>query len=632
MPNRTTPPHSALNSSTATARPGRSALATLLLLANMPNMLAAAEEAAAENESLEEITVTSRRVANDRPAATYPTLATALRFNPRTELQARGLPEGQADITVRGGVFENTGTRIGAVTIFDPQTGHYTAGLPLGPQLLTRPSVALGVDNALGGFNATVASLSYRLNPIYSGGTITAGVGSNNTNYQSVLGSTTSESNRSIVGLTVSATRSEGDGTEANGDHAFRRLNVHGQWRGDRHQSDLVVAYQDKFYGWPGGYTGFSSLPETDDTQTTLVLASHRAEQEAGHWELSAFWRRLVDDYDFDRRTREVGVPGAYDHETEVWGAGIQGSRDVKPFSVQYGVQYSGDRVVESTDLRFGDFNRRRYLSARVVPNLDLGIGRWQANAKAGAAWDWSNRDGERLQPILGLTLDDAASGTHWGLSFVETSQLPGYTALNSSPTGLFAGNAQLDRETSKQWTLDFRQTFAAGDIEVSVFQRQDDDLVDWTYSTSTPFSRRANPVDLRVEGVEILGRLQTGAWQWLAGATWVDKDANYRSDTVNASFYALNYAEARATLGAVWSASPTITLRLDNEYRKQSTNPLRNSSGEAWLSALSLTWQPGSHWRLSGSVDNLGDENFEFFPGTPAVGRQGSLSVSYRF
>ena len=90
-------------------------------------------------DEIAEITVTESRVANTRPAGTYASPATVLRFDPTTELQSRGLPEGQADVTVRGGLFENTGFKTGAVTIMDPQTGHYVAELPIDPGFLSAP-------------------------------------------------------------------------------------------------------------------------------------------------------------------------------------------------------------------------------------------------------------------------------------------------------------------------------------------------------------------------------------------------------------------------------------------------------------------------------------------------------------
>ena len=76
----------------------------------------------AEAAVLEQVTVTARRVANLAPAGSFAATATELRFDPQINLQARGLPEGQADVTVRGGLFENTGFRLGAVTVIDAAT------------------------------------------------------------------------------------------------------------------------------------------------------------------------------------------------------------------------------------------------------------------------------------------------------------------------------------------------------------------------------------------------------------------------------------------------------------------------------------------------------------------------------
>jgi hypothetical protein len=76
------------------------ALMLSLPVLSLAPLLAAADEAA-EAEEITEITVNARRVANLRPAASYATAATVLRFDPLTELQSRGLAEGQSDVTVR---------------------------------------------------------------------------------------------------------------------------------------------------------------------------------------------------------------------------------------------------------------------------------------------------------------------------------------------------------------------------------------------------------------------------------------------------------------------------------------------------------------------------------------------------
>ena len=77
---------------------------------------------------------------------------TALRYEPLVDVQARNFAEDQADVAIRGGIFENTGFRIGGVSLYDPQTGHYFAEIPVAPAMLSAPQVLTGVDNALDGF------------------------------------------------------------------------------------------------------------------------------------------------------------------------------------------------------------------------------------------------------------------------------------------------------------------------------------------------------------------------------------------------------------------------------------------------------------------------------------------------
>jgi hypothetical protein len=138
------------------------------------------------DDEVSEIVVTADRVANLQPAGTYSSVVTMLRFDPLTEVQSRGLPEGQADITVRGGLFENIGFKTGAVTIMDPQTGHYVAELPIDPQFLTAPTVLTGVDNSLAGFNSNIATVEYALRSITDGGSVSLGAGNDSLQYQAL--------------------------------------------------------------------------------------------------------------------------------------------------------------------------------------------------------------------------------------------------------------------------------------------------------------------------------------------------------------------------------------------------------------------------------------------------------------
>mgnify|MGYP001825339094 CR=1 FL=1 len=599
-------------------------------------ILAAAVSAGGEEETrvLELVTVTSQRVANLQPAGSYASTATELRFDPQINLQARGLPEGQADITVRGGLFENTGFRLGAVTVTDPQTGHYAVEIPFDTGMLSTPEVLTDFDNGLNSFNASVATVSYGFVPVSGAGSLSAGAGSDGLLYATVRAGRSSPTERGgSFGTLLSASGSRGDGALENGDHEFKRFSGQLQWTGTDRETNLLFGYHDKFAGWPGMYTGFATLPETDHTKLGLALLDHHWNDQNGWWEVGLAWRQLENDYDFDRRTQESGLPGSFEHETRNLSLGLAGLQHFAGLDWYISGQFTADRLVRSTDLTHGHFNSRSFGALGVAPerSWDLASGA-TVTARAGLKADFSNRDENALAPMFRLALQrPAAAGIdRWDLSWARTSQLPGYTALNSRPGGLFGGNAKLQRAYADTLKLGYSRETANWTASAALFHRSDDDLVDWTWRRGAPFARQANPVDIDVTGFEGFFSWQSTALEITGGYAWLHKDADYGDEEVDASYYALNFAEHRLTLAAIWQPRDAWELRLDNEYRVHGDNALRSSRDRAWIVAASIAWQAAPSFQLRMVADNLADSDFQEFPGTPPVGRQLSLGLAY--
>lgn len=618
----------------------RKLVSTALSLSLFGAPVSSAQQSAESSDDttgeIAEITVRAVRVANTRPAGSYASPVTVLRFDPLTEIQSRGIAEGQSDVTIRGGVFENTGFKLGAVTVMDPQTGHYAAGLGIDPALLSAPTIYEGIDNAVEGFNSAIGTVAYRIRSLDDGGLISLGAGSDAMNFQSLrFAGTTVDRAGNVVGASISYARSEGDGSVPSGDHRFSRYNLHLQRSAAASQSDLLLSYQDKFYGWPGAYTGFASLAETDDTQTTLILANHRVEANRGWWELGTYYRRLVDDYDFDRNTVESRAPGSFEHETRNFAIGLRGEQRMGLVAWSYTAQITSDELVRSTDLTNGDFNNRTSAKVTIAPSFDIDLEEARTmTLRAGAAVDYSNRDSSAVSPLIGVVyrqLTDYGQ-TDVSVEYAATSQLPGYTALNSNPSGLFGGNPNLGRERARQLAVSAGHETGQWQGRLTVFSRRDDKLVDWTYSTGAPFSRQANPVDIDVVGFEALFERQWPTIDLVAGYTYIDKNEDYGSALVNASFYALNFARHRATLALRYRFADSYELRVDNEYRRQQDNPLRVGDDSTYLASLSLLWESAQLDGLSACLiaDNLTNSEFQPFPGTPAAGRQLSLNASY--
>ena len=584
----------------------------------------------ADTPVLEEVSVIAARVANQHPSASASTIATALRFDPETDIQARGAAESQADILIRGGTFENTAVTVGAMTIMDPQTGHYALELPIDPDLLSRPSIRVGSAHGSASMNATAGSVQYALLPIEAFSTLTLGVGENAMSLQSLgIARTRALTATDSMAIALAAARSSSDGTVTNGDHDMERYNLAVQHRSDSHQSDLLLAYQDKFFGWPGAYTGFATLAETDHTKTSLVLANHRAVNGATNYQVSAYARELVNDYDFDRSTVERGGPGAFDHVTRVWGIGGQLATNLSGNRIEYTGQWHSDELVSSTDLTEGDFTSRDYLSLSVAPVWLAAIGREQVTFKTGLSYADTNRDSSQLGPLVSVLWAASDRPLTLGIDYTQTSQVPGYTALRSRPNGLFGGNSDLGREVSQQLNLDLAYQAERAKLEVAAYLRNDRDLVDWTYSILRTTKRQANPVDLDVMGLQWRISGETRALSWSVGGSVIDKQADYGAAAVNASYYALNYAKQRANVALVWQITDAVALFLDSEYRKHASNPLRQSSAEAYFTSVSVDYIWSSRARVSVLIDNLTNDRFEYFPGSPGGARSASVRLT---
>ena len=594
--------------------------------------------AAAPATQLDPLTVASPRVANQAPGGTFAMPVSVLRYEPRVDLQARNLVEGQADLTLRGGTFESTGWALGAVSLGDPQTGHYLAELPVDPAMLTPPQLLFGADLALGPLNATAGGLRQDWRPLRAGGGVRVGAGAHGLRRAELRHAWVRPAGTSGQGsgIEFSLARSVADGAILHGDHEFDRANVRLQHRGPAGQTDLFAGYQGKRFGWPNLYTPFNS-PEFENLQTRLTLLSHRQDRGAeGGWEAAVFERRHKDDYAFNRFA-PLGPVHPFQHTTWLRGGAAHVHGRWAGFDYELKGEAQADRL-RSTSLLSGPY------TSRATTRLALQVGRETVLAGGGALWaraglvhDDSNRDPGSLSPLLTLerTFTSGNPLQRLHLSATRATQLPTYTALASSASaGLFRGNPRLGRAAATTVEAGAAFRVAGWDASASAFTRADRRLVDWTFRRGVT-ARSASPMDVDVAGFEAQARRSWGRAAVVLGYTALTKDDTYRVAGVDASFYALNYARHRATLAVQAQLGRDWVLSIDHAWRRQASNLLRTVGGERALhGTLGLAYRPAAQPRLEVSllIENLWDDRFQEIPAVPASPRQPSFSAAWRW
>ncbi len=551
----------------------------------------------------------------------------ALRYEPLLDVQARNLTEAQVDVTIRGGIFENTGFRVGGSTLLDPQTGHYLAEIPIAPAMLGSPDILTGSASATGATNATTGTVAYGWRPVRTGGALTVGAGEFATRREEASVGQLSDERvfGARLGADVDFAHSDSNGSVAFGDSHFDRVNARVQLAGASAQTDLFAGYQAKFFGWPNLYTPFNSL-ESENLETTFFAFNHRADLGGGDWmQLSAYHRRNKDDYAFNRFA-PLGPVHPFQHTTWVTGAALDGRNTLSDLVLAWRGEILADRLA-STSLTFGPYRDRTLAKLALVPEKTIGV----MTLRAGATYDYSDRNGSRLSPLLEWALLDGAR--RWHASYERVTQLPTYTALKSSPTsGLFRGNQNLGRESSHQAELGVTDTLAGWSLAATAFWRHDDALVDWTFLRGVT-ARTANAVNLDTEGFEAVARRSWAACDLVVGYTALAKNSDYRGASVDASFYALNYARHRLTAAITARLGHGFELRMDNTARIQAANLLRVTGGDrAVISSLGLTFRPAK-WRgasLTLQTDNLWNSTFQDVPAVPAARRTVTGGASY--
>lgn len=582
--------------------------------------------------TLPDLTVFAQETANTRPASTYETIVSNLDFDPRIDFQSRNMAEAQGDVSVRGGIFEATGFRVGTATLFDPQTGHYSTELPIAPEMLSKASVYTGADNAFYGFNSTAGTIAYQWSPIKEGGSFTFGGGENQLNFlrfhDAKLEALSGKDGWTLA-YEAEYSRSESDGNTRYSDHNFYRTSARIQLAGPNSQTDFFAGYLDKFFGQEGMYAGYGS-PETEDIQTALFLVNHKFTYDLmSHWEATTYYRNNIDHYIYNR----LSPDRTFMHETKVFSIGLSGAHALNnPFTLNYSLQLTAD-TIDSTTLENGDFTHRSYYKLTLLPEYRKSLNeRQDFTFKFGASYDDTNRNKSELSPIAEVSLqtdegNNQSRRTY--LSYAETTQVIGYGAIGGrTDSGLYRSNPYLARETSKNLELGCELDRSDWSLQTALFYRWDDDLVDWTYTGVG--ARSAKNVDIETFGFEVISRKRWKTVEGIASYAYLKKSEDYGDPQVIGSFYALNFPRHRATFGFIHTPNDRLEIRLDNEWRHHSENDLRLGPNHALFSHLGISFFPDSNKdkEVFLSFEKPWGDSFQEIPRTPGRGDQFSFGM----
>lgn len=417
------------------------------------------------------------------------------------DIRQRGTNGTQADVSVRGGSFDQVLVLLNGVNITDPQTGHFNLDIPLDLSDVSRIEILQGSSARLLGPNAFSGAINIvtenlgkkALNVQLTGGSF-------NTFGQSISGNIGNDKLNTFASISHKSSDGYIDFTDFDMSNAFVQTSYKTRNTG---KFDLQLAAQLKDFG----ANSFYSLKYPNQFESTKTfMASLNWSLSKGKFSCNAqtYWRRHHDRFELYRdsiSTKPAWYKGHNYHMTDITGGKTSASynsiigkttigvdvRNEHIFSNALGVGADSIAVPFETNKYFTkSYNR---LVSTGLMDHSVSIGKWYLSLGVASTY---SEDFEF----------SSYGGLDVGYSFNENVKL--YASANSATrlptfTDLFlvssvqAGNAALKPEQSKTLEIGTKIYQQQWSLNAAVFYRMGQNVIDWIKPNSSAVKYEAS-------------------------------------------------------------------------------------------------------------------------------------------
>lgn len=550
------------------------------------------------------------------------TVADILKYLPGVDVRTRGANGAQADVSMRGGTFDQVLVMINGVNLTDAHTGHYSLNLPITASLIERVEVLQGTAAHLFGLNAfsgainiitrsagdvpaegayelqMTAGMNGLVNPSLSGrwkkGEWYANASAEYSRAEGYAAPTPSEKEQTAI---------------KNSDYQLANVYFQTGYKGLEVQ--LGAQYKD---AGAGMYYGFGSQDQFDATRTAFASARY-AHTWATRWtlEAAASYRANYDRYEWHRGQRLYGNF----HFSQASSAHVKAHFASQIGRTTVGLEVRNENI-HSTNL--GDTVK----ADGQVPNVDgfdlkdlrvldlvKGANRLSVNyfaeqsffwrslsASVGISGNWNNQFGHNVTGGANIGYEYMRDASVY-VNANRSLRLPTFTDLYYN-AGNQLGNRDLKPEEA--WTLSvgtkLQHSFGKeGNIHLQAdyYYRWGQNIIDWVYTpddSKRPYhAQNWNAVD--ATGVEA-----TVGYQW---NEWI------RNVEVSYAYTWLNLDVDKSGSRYLDYLSHKVVAHLEHgiyTFRHTALPGVKNASfGASWT----LTWQKreGQYNNAEGAVCN---------------------------
>jgi vitamin B12 transporter len=558
------------------------------------------------------------------------TIEDLLEYAMNVDVRQRGGQGVQADISIRGGTFEQVLVMLNGIKLNDPQTGHHTMDLPVSLEQIERIEIITGgASRIFGNYAYTGAINIITKSEMANSFSISRGENafkSGGINYHTSTGN---------LKHNISVNQKESDGYTEGVDYKIKNYYYQAKTNIDGINALFNAGYTNKEFGAFSFYT--PKYPnQFETTQTTFASLQLRKEGKIT-LDNKISWRKHNDEFILFREN-----PSWYHnfHETNVFSMDMNVIQKTKTGTNVIGMEIRTDNIISNVlgnDLESPieiDTNNFYYKGANTTTTnlfIEKNINLKNLAISAGIMMNINSEYGNEYFPGIDMAYNFSNNITLF-TSYNKSMRTPNYTELYYiSPTN--QGNINLKSEHSTNQELGLKWNGKSHKTTFTYYKREGENMIDWVLINGDSIWRTQNLSQLTTTGYELNSRIDINK-MFNTNLPISTLNINYavnESDTTSEGFqsaYVLDHLKSNLSFTASQNISEKIRIDWRASRQDREGGYIDFESGEDvdylpfWLISTRLSCKVFNNSTIFLEINNLFDNEYVDFGNIPQPGR----------
>lgn len=425
------------------------------------------------------------------------------------DVRQRGEGGTQADVSIRGGTFDQIAVLLNGVNLSNPQTGHYSFDLPVNLSDIDRIEIVSGPSSRIFGASAFAGAINIITKTGKENSLTTDNYVGMHDNWKLEAGVNHVAGN---FNQRLSAGYTSSGGYIDNTD--YKQLNIFWQSQVKSSTGDFrfQAGYNEKGYGANSFYS--AAYPNQYDKTRRFFVSAGGETKGVVRIAPKVYWTRHFDRYELFRSDPAAWYTGHNYHETEVFGANLNATTEWSLGRTTAGVEFRNEGVRSNVLGKLMDepkdvpFEKdAKYLKSDNRTNisyfLEHNIMTQRFTLSGGVLANYNTGLNEKMRLYPGVDVSyRIGSDTRLYGSWNRALRMPTFTDLYYE-SKIILGNANLKPEESEAFEVGVKYNTYFLRAYVAGFYRKGKDMIDWVKKNPEDIWESRNLTEVNNRGIE---------------------------------------------------------------------------------------------------------------------------------